>query len=156
MKTIEEILKQEPIFMHDWSDPFKVVADFTGVSLDKDEYESESAPFNEEYWLELKGKMKEKLKDFKNIKILFASYGSDNYTGNAWVLYEENGLLFEVNGSHCSCYGLEGQWQPEEVILSEIKNRLEKGTFGEDDYSGNIFKKELCKFLSVKFIENRD
>lgn len=47
--------------------------------------------------------------------ILLASYTYENYSGAAFVLFEKDGTLFEVNGSHCSCYGLEDQWEPEET-----------------------------------------
>jgi len=43
---------------------------------------------------------------------------------------------------------------PEEVVLAEIENRLLKGSFGEDDWSENNFKEELCEFLDVQFIKN--
>lgn len=61
--------------------------------------------------------MQQKLKGWEGINILFASYGEDNYSGNAFVLFEKDGKLYEVNGSHCSCYGLEGQFEPEETTL---------------------------------------
>ena len=53
-------------------------------------------------------------------------------------------MLFEVNGSHCSCYGLEGQWDVEEINIKELEQRLTKGTFGERE-----FKKELREFLGL-------
>jgi hypothetical protein len=46
-------------------------------------------------------------------EIRFALYDCPPYEGQALVVYERDGQLFEVNGSHCSCYGLEGQWTPE-------------------------------------------
>jgi hypothetical protein len=46
--------------------------------------------------------------------IIFTSYTYEDYSGNALVVYEENGKFFEVHGSHCSYNGLEGQWEPEE------------------------------------------
>lgn len=52
--------------------------------------------------------------------ILLASYTYENYTGEAFVLFEKDGLLFEVDGSHCSCYGLEGQWDPEETTKEAL------------------------------------
>jgi hypothetical protein len=84
-----------------------------------------------------------------DIHILFASYGLDNYSGDAFVLFEQNQALYEVNGSHCSCYGLEEQWSPEPVLLEEMKNRLLNGDFGTNDYADNQFKDELCLFLGV-------
>jgi hypothetical protein len=45
--------------------------------------------------------------------------------------------------------GLEGQWSPEEIVLAELENRLVNGTWGEDDWSDNNFKVELCEFLGI-------
>lgn len=64
-----------------------------------------------------------------NMNILFAEYSSDNYEGSATVIYEQNGQLFEVHGSHCSCYGLEGQFSPEECSVEDILHRANNGNF---------------------------
>jgi hypothetical protein len=138
MKTLEEILNQESIFLNDWSSKNGVISDFEENKYDyeKDEYV--------------------RTNDVDDVNILFASYGCANYSGDAWVLFEQNGELFEVNGNHCSCYGLEGQWNPEVVMLEELENRLVKGSFGEDNWSDNNFKEELCKFLDVEFVRNLD
>lgn len=90
-----------------------------------------------------------KAQDTEKINILFASYGCANYQGDAFVLFEKDGNLFEVNGGHCSCYGLEDQWSPEETNLKVLKFRLEEGTLGNDDYSGNLFSEELKTFLGI-------
>lgn len=58
--------------------------------------------------------------------ILFASYGGASYKGDALVLFERDGKLFEVHGSHCSCYGLEGQWEPAEVTWPALRLRVDK------------------------------
>lgn len=58
-----------------------------------------------------------------SVEILFAAYGSGGYDGDAFVLYREGGRLYEVNGSHCSCYGLEDQWEPEETTVESLKSR---------------------------------
>lgn len=97
------------------------------------------------------------LKKYENVNILFASYTYESYEGQAFVLCEIDGNLFEVNGGHCSCCGLEGQWRPDEVSLQELENRMLKGTFGEEYYwSGDIFKMTLCEFLGVEFKYNSD
>jgi hypothetical protein len=137
MKTLQEILNQEPVFLNDWSDKEGVLRDFAGERWDWDDEKEE-----------------EFVKQNKGLNILFASYSYANYSGDAWVLFEQDGKLYEVNGSHCSCYGLEGQWEPEEVLLDELENRLLNGTFGEDEWSDNNFKEKLCKFLDVEFIKN--
>jgi len=62
------------------------------------------------------------------IEILLAEYHNESYEGEAFVLFIQDGKFFEVYGSHCSCYGLEGQWHPEETSIEAIKHYLEKGT----------------------------
>lgn len=66
----------------------------------------------------------------KDCNILVACYDTPDYEGYAFVLYEENGKLYEVHGSHCSCYGLEGQFEPEETSVASIKHRLKEGNLG--------------------------
>jgi len=137
MKDLNEIIKQKPIFLNIFEDKISVLNEFAGEHYSWD-----------------KEKEIEFVKKHENINILFASYGYDNYSGDAWVLFEQDGELFEINGSHCSCYGLEGQWEPERVSLKELKHRLLSGTFGVDDWSDNNFKKELCEFLNIEFEKN--
>jgi len=59
--------------------------------------------------------------------ILLASYSDESYSGDAYVLLERDGVLYEVHGSHCSCYGLEDQWEPEQTSPAALRSRLEKG-----------------------------
>jgi hypothetical protein len=92
LKTLEQILSQDPVYLNDWSARIDVIGDFEEIHLNQEEYETNKCPYpNEEYW--------------EGINILFASYGCANYSGDAWVLFEQDGKLYEVNGSHCSCYG---------------------------------------------------
>lgn len=62
-----------------------------------------------------------------NCYIIFASYEIGDYCGNASVLFIENNRLYEINASHCSCYGLEGQWEPEETFFSTLQHRMLNG-----------------------------
>lgn len=64
--------------------------------------------------------------------VLIASYTYEDYSGDAYVLFERDGALFEVHGGHCSCYGLEDQWEPEATTAGAIIHRLDKGTWGEE------------------------
>lgn len=151
MKTIEEIIKQEPVYLHNWYGKIGVIGDFEDIYLSEEEYKAEKSPYpNEAYWIEKKNKMTESIRKYEDIHILFASYGTDNYSGDAFVLFEREGKLYEVNGSHCSCYGLEGQWDEDETTLTALEYRLTKGTMGTDDYAGNEFHNELCDFLGIK------
>lgn len=76
----------------------------------------------------------------EGVTVLLASYTYEDYSGDAFVLFERGGKLYEVNGSHCSCHGLsessyddatETQWQPEETSIDALRHRLEKGHVGE-------------------------
>lgn len=64
-----------------------------------------------------------------DIQILYAHYNQDNYEGEAIVIYSQNDKLFEVHGSHCSCHGLEDQFNPESCTYEDIVARLEIGKF---------------------------
>lgn len=150
MKTIEELKAQAPVFLHNWNEPIDVIGDFEDIYLTGAEYRAAEAPYkNEAMWLEKKQQMDAALKNHAAETILFASYGTDNYSGDAFVLFEQDGKLYEVNGNHCSCMGLEGQWAPEETTLEALAHRLTVGTMGVDDYSGNEFAAELKQFLGL-------
>jgi hypothetical protein len=84
-------------------------------------------------------------------KILLAWYSYEDYSGSAFVLYEQNGKLYEVNGSHCSCYGLEEQFQPEETSVEALEYRMNKGNLGRRVYYSEegSFKNELRDVLRL-------
>lgn len=56
----------------------------------------------------------------KDATVYLAWYEYRDYSGYSWVVFEKDGILYEVNGSHCSCYGLEGQWEPEVTTWAAI------------------------------------
>jgi hypothetical protein len=149
MKTKEQIINSRPVFLHNWSETkaFGVVMDFEGVFISPDEYKAKT---NFEFWVERKNEAKKALAAHADEKILFATYAEYSCEGSAWVLFVKGKTLYEVNGGHCSCYGLEDQWKPERVSLKELEHRLTKGSFGDDEYGSGSFKKELKKFLSIK------
>lgn len=86
------------------------------------------------------------LKNFENIEWLFGSYTYESYSGDAYVLFKRDGKLFVVSGGHCSCYGLEGQWDPTETTMEAVLHELNVGTLGASSY-GSEFKAELTQFL---------
>lgn len=59
-------------------------------------------------------------------EVLFAFYGRESWEGDAFVLFEKNGQLYEVHGGHCSCYGLEDQWLPEETSWIYLKKMVDE------------------------------
>jgi hypothetical protein len=57
---------------------------------------------------------------------IFAAYDIDGYEGSAVVLFIEHGNLYLNEGSHCSCYGLENQWEPELLPWEIAETVLQK------------------------------
>lgn len=45
-------------------------------------------------------------------QIVFAYYFTESYEGSAVVLFFDDKGINMIEGSHCSCNGLEGQWTP--------------------------------------------
>lgn len=78
--------------------------------------------------------------------ILLATYEYEHYSGSAFVLFERDGKLFEVHGSHCSCYGLEGQWEPEETTWAAIAMRP------ADDHSRDAAHSRLHELLEQRHV----
>lgn len=81
--------------------------------------------------------------DIQDADIILASYTYEDYSGDAYVLFKRDGKLFEVFGSHCSCYGLEDQWSPEETTKEAIIHRLDKGTWGEKEKASDLIRDYL-------------
>lgn len=88
---------------------------------------------------------------WKNINVLLAIYSYGCYDGTAFVLFERDGKLYEVDGGHCSCYGLEQQWKPEETTVESLRHRLNNGQLGKGYYDNDRFDKELIEVLDKRF-----
>lgn len=87
-------------------------------------------------------------------EVLFAGYRTPSYEGYALVVYRNGDKYYTVEGSHCSCMGLEGQWNPEEYskeTLRQVYERkaetLAKSTY-ESDYG--FEQKDVVKFILEK------
>jgi hypothetical protein len=65
--------------------------------------------------------------DDNDIQIVFAEYNQESYDGSATVIYYRKSTkkYYEAYGSHCSCFGLEDQWDgDEEIVVEELFKRL--------------------------------
>lgn len=60
-------------------------------------------------------------------ELLLATYTYEDYSGDAFVLFQRDGKLYEVHGSHCSCNGLEDQWEPEQTTWEALALRPREG-----------------------------
>lgn len=59
-------------------------------------------------------------------EILFYEYTYECYEGSAKGYYRRGDLYYAIGGSHCSCYGLEGQFDPEEYTLETFRGIMER------------------------------
>ena len=118
------------VFLHNWDSKENMICSFEGI-YDIDKLIPE-----------------DKIK-YAHVDVILASYGTDNYTGNSFVLFRstKDGQLYETHGSHCSCYGLEDQWSEETCDLESLKKRVFDGSLGSDDYTDNVFKDEIIKII---------
>jgi hypothetical protein len=76
-----------------------------------------------------------KLDDF-TILIAYESVGNWGCDSSSWFLMRKNSdnTLWEFSGGHCSCYGFEGQFDPEETQLEYLKSdKFYFSTGGYDD-----------------------
>ena len=86
-------------------------------------------------------------KELDGISWIFASYGTESYQGDAFVLFEKDKKLYQVSGSHCSCNGLEDQWYPEETTLEVIGHLLNEGTLAA---ANNLLTRSISSRLIRK------
>lgn len=63
----------------------------------------------------------------KGYRVIVAGYSYEDYSGSAFVLLKKGHKYYEVHGSHCSCYGLEGQFDIEESSKASLKHRVDQG-----------------------------
>lgn len=87
----------------------------------------------------------------KGRRVFVACYEYEDYSGSAWVLYAKGKTLYEVHGSHCSCFGLEEQWTPEDTTIEALAHRVKHGdldarTAGNGRRVLRAVKRYLAKF----------
>jgi len=78
------------------------------------------------------------LSEVNKYKILIAyeSVGSWGCDSSSWFLLQDRktGKIYETHGGHCSCYGFEGQFEPEETNLEYLNSdKFYFSTGGYDD-----------------------
>ena len=79
----------------------------------------------------------------KNMEVLVAYQSVGNWGCDSSAFYllkdKNSGKLFEVHGSHCSCYGFEGQLNLEETTVEALKFRVNnaKYIFSTGGYDDN-------------------
>jgi hypothetical protein len=90
-----------------------------------------------------------------NYRILIAHLNGDGgYEESSYFLLVEKstGKLFEVTGSHCSCFGFEGQFTPEETSVEYLIS--DKAYFGRDP---EIKKQiEVCLVKWIRYLKLKE
>ena len=64
-----------------------------------------------------------------------------------FLLRKPDGSLSEVNGSHCSCYGFEGQWDETEVLPEALKQKDWECILGGYDDEGTKNAEAIKAFV---------
>jgi hypothetical protein len=75
--------------------------------------------------------------------VLFADYRNEDYEGSAHVLFLNGSKLYYVNGGHCSCHGLEDQWEPDEITVDQILHMAANGNgwWNENSWIADALRK---------------
>jgi hypothetical protein len=73
--------------------------------------------------------------DKLDILIAYESVGSWGCDSTSFFVFKdkETGTLYEMHGSHCSCYGFEGQFGLEETTVEALKSRVENARSRNQD-----------------------
>jgi len=78
--------------------------------------------------------------------VIFAAYSYEDYSGSAAVIYKKGRKFYLVEGSHCSCYGLEDQWAPAEYASKrELLDNLKR----EDAWKWRSWGSEMVAALEA-------
>lgn len=94
------------------------------------------------------GATKEDMKRFR-IEIAYESVGAWGCDSSSFFLLREKstGDLYEVHGSHCSCFGFEDQFEPEKTTLQYLKSDKFHFTTGGYDYDRDESLKSVASFI---------
>jgi hypothetical protein len=86
------------------------------------------------------------------ILIAYQSVGNWGCDSSCWYLLRKDGVLYENHGGHCSCYGFEGQWAPEETavdyLLSEKFNFCTGGYDDNEDHNEGAVGREIRRIFT--------
>lgn len=85
------------------------------------------------------------------VLVAYMSVGNYGCDSSAWLLLRDrnSGALLEVHGSHCSCYGFEGQFKPEPTSLEYLNSDKLHFCCGGYDSHENSNKQAVKDFLKT-------
>ena len=82
------------------------------------------------------------------ILVAYMHVGNWGCDSSAFIVFKHSNRMYEVHGSHCSCNGFEGQWEPEETTVEAILDRPMIFYTGGYDLNSDGNKKAIRKFIS--------
>lgn len=88
--------------------------------------------------------------DLKDEEVLFADGYSGRIEGDAYVLLDRGGFLYEVRSFHCSCNGF--HWDPQPITWRALALRIKQYDNGRDgrqlnylSYEGQLQFRQLVR-----------
>ena len=90
-----------------------------------------------------------------HLHIFWSHYTYEDYSGygEVWGFNTDTQMFFSVSGSHCSCYGLEGQWDEEPYTYDEmvlvVDRRLDEMANTESYYYSSEKLEEFKTLLDI-------
>ena len=87
----------------------------------------------------------------ETLHIFYSFYSYEDYSGYGYIWgYDEAKDVFIYNsGSHCSCYGLEGQWDVEEYTYEELIAFVQRQVDQTDRSSYSFDERELTERVEL-------
>ncbi len=88
--------------------------------------------------------------DKYSVLIAYESVGDWGCDSSSFFLLKnkETGKLFEVHGGHCSCYGFEGQFTPEETTMDYLTSEHFYFSHGGYDDAGKYHDDVVKEFIN--------
>lgn len=86
----------------------------------------------------------ESVRDYEIIVALY--WDPWGCSGDSYVLARKGGFLYENEASHCSCRGLEGSWEPQEVTTEYLRQR--QGAGGGTSWERSDVQEVINTFLA--------
>lgn len=85
-----------------------------------------------------------------DVLVAYESVGDYGCDSASWFLLRDKrtGTLYENHAGHCSCYGFEGQWSPEEVTVEHIlSDKFYMPVGGYDDAESDERRNEVVDWV---------
>lgn len=96
--------------------------------------------------------LSEKLKNL-DVLVAYESVGDYGCDSSSWFLFRDRDTheFYTIHGSHCSCYGFEGQGQLELTDIAYLKSEkfyLPVGGYDDDSILNTVAVKSFLKLLT--------